>query len=169
MLGTNKRISTPPTTVVTRWAISSAVRGQAEIERQIHLIFGTHADVAGEGRLIVAVGDATFVSTGSGERSVPPTALRRGWSLLTDKVLIRWTLENNTTQGCSECHEITSVCHRLKVVDGVRWVRIAMSEGATHLSVWSRNILALLSRVYIGLREWEGRSRGSMTVTGIPA
>jgi hypothetical protein len=99
-VGTNKRISTPPTTVVTRWAISSACTGQAEIE-QIHISsFGTHADVAGEGRLIVAVGDATFASTGSGE-SVPYDGAERGWCCSPTKFDTVDVGEHNTTQARS--------------------------------------------------------------------
>jgi hypothetical protein len=125
--------------------------------------FGTHADVAGEGRLIVAVGDATFASTGSGERSVPTTALKK--RMVTahrqsfDTVDVG---EHNTTQGCSECHEITSVCHRLKVVDGVeKWVKDRdVRRCNSPQCLESQHPCSAEPRLLIGLREWEAGEAG---------
>jgi hypothetical protein len=43
---------------------------------------------------------------------------------------------------------------------GEKWVKDRDVRRCNSPQFWSRNILALLSRVYTGLREWEGRSRG---------
>jgi hypothetical protein len=125
--------------------------------------FGTHADVAGEGRLIVAMGDGSFSSSGRGERAVPTAALEKrlvhAHRARFDTVSVG---EHNTTQACSQCYELTSECHRRKVVDGVeRWVKDRdVRRCNSPLCLESPHPCAAAPRLLVGLREWDAGEGG---------
>ena len=120
--------------------------------------FGSHKDVAGAGRLVVAMGDASFDATGRGERAVPTTALqKRLVTAYKDSFITVPVDENNTTKACSQCHEITSECHRRKLVDGVeKWVKDRdVRRCNSPQCLESPHPCVAGPRLLAGLREWE--------------
>jgi hypothetical protein len=125
--------------------------------------FGSHEDVAGEGRLVIAMGDAKFSSTGPGERAVPTTALQK--RMVTAHRASFDTVgvgEHNTTKACCECHELTSECHRWRVVKGVgKWVKDRdVRRCNSPQCLESPHPCAAEPRLLTGLREWEAGEGG---------
>jgi hypothetical protein len=109
----------------------------------------------------VAVGDATFASTGSGEDRFPTTALKR-WSLLTDKVLYggRWRTQHDTRMlGVSRDHISVSPFEGGRrggeSGSGSRCQKVQLTSVSG-----SQHPCSAEPRLLIGLREWEAGEAG---------
>jgi hypothetical protein len=80
---------------------------------------GSHADVSGDGRLIIGYGDGSFASTGKGEKAVPTSAqYKRMQTAFKERFLMCDVSETNTTKCCCKCYQELESCYREKMVDG---------------------------------------------------